>query len=85
MDLSEKTIEYYNTHAEEFIANTVSLEFSDKQMKFLSYLPENALILDFGCGSGGTQSIFWGMVTGFMLWTVPGKCAAKRLRILVFM
>ena len=36
MDLSEKTIAYYNTHAEEFIANTVSLEFSDKQMKFRS-------------------------------------------------
>ena len=71
MDLSEKTIEYYNAHAEEFIANTVSLEFSDKQMKFLSYLPENALILDFGCGSGRDTKYFLGH--GYRVHAVDGS------------
>lgn len=46
------TIDYYNNNAEKFTAETKTVDFSANQDKFLSLLPQGALILDFGCGSG---------------------------------
>jgi hypothetical protein len=48
----DETLVYYDNHAEEFAAGTVDVEFTDTQKRFLSYLSDNAYILDFGCGSG---------------------------------
>ena len=47
-----KTLEYYDKHTKEFIESTQSVDFTKTQNRFLSYLPNNATILDFGCGSG---------------------------------
>lgn len=62
---SAKTLSYYETHSEDFIASTQNVDFSQTQEKFLSYLSdekksENAdkLILDFGCGSGRDTKYF---------------------------
>lgn len=52
------TIKYYDKNAERFIDNTVGVDFSDMQKKFLSYLPISSLILDFGCGSGRDTKFF---------------------------
>ena len=57
MDYSQ-TIEYYNKNHREFTFNTLDVSFSDIQDRFLRLLPENALILDFGCGTGRTAGIF---------------------------
>lgn len=54
----DKTLEYYNSKAHEFVNNTVSVDFTDTQDLFLEYLPENACILDFGCGSGRDTKYF---------------------------
>lgn len=53
-----KTINYYNSNAKEFISGTISVDLGFTQKKFISMLPENALILDFGCGSGRDTKYF---------------------------
>ena len=54
----EKTIDYYNENAKCFIAGTVSVDFTQLQNVFLELLPNNAHILDFGCGSGRDTKYF---------------------------
>ena len=54
----DKTLEYYNKKAYEFVNNTVSVNFTDTHNLFLKYLPENGCILDFGCGSGRDTKYF---------------------------
>ena len=46
------TIDYYNNNADSFVNGTKDVLFSEVQNRFLSFLPENGFILDFGCGSG---------------------------------
>ncbi len=55
---SDKTIDYYNTNSSDFINDTKKVEFSELQNRFLSLLPEDALILDLGCGSGRDSRYF---------------------------
>lgn len=46
------TVEYYNRNADSFLRETTSVDFSETQNMFLKLLPQRAVILDFGCGSG---------------------------------
>lgn len=52
------TLNYYNQNADPFCKNTISVEFSATQNRFLSHLPASASILDFGCGSGRDTKAF---------------------------
>ena len=52
------TIDYYNKNAKTFFDGTVSVDFRSIQDTFLELLPENAKILDFGCGSGRDTKYF---------------------------
>ena len=56
------TLKYYNENATTFSATTRTVDFSTTQDKFLalflSFLPINAFILDFGCGSGRDTKYF---------------------------
>lgn len=54
----DKSIEYYNANAEKFVEGTVSVDFGITQNRFLNKLPPNAVILDFGCGSGRDTKFF---------------------------
>lgn len=47
-----ETIDYYNNQAEQFIAATLSVDMETLYQPFLESLPNNAHILDLGCGSG---------------------------------
>ena len=47
-----QTSNYYNQHAQAFFENTYQLEMESLYAPFLRYLPEQASILDLGCGSG---------------------------------
>jgi len=47
-----KIIDYYNKHAEEFIALKFEVDMESLYQPFLALLPESAQILDVGCGSG---------------------------------
>ncbi|HIW81207.1 MAG TPA: class I SAM-dependent methyltransferase [Candidatus Acetatifactor stercoripullorum] len=52
------TLNYYDSNAVEFYKNTVNVEFSAMQRRFLSKLEKGACILDFGCGSGRDVKYF---------------------------
>ncbi len=56
--LKEKTIGYYNQYAEQFAKRTEGFDMSFCQDRFMKYLPEQALILDAGCGSGRDAKVF---------------------------
>lgn len=52
------TLNYYNTHAKDFVQGTVAVDFHITQERFLAQLEKGASILDFGCGSGRDTKYF---------------------------
>lgn len=52
------TIDYYNKNAQKYIDETISVDFTAVQDIFLELLPKQAVILDFGCGSGRDTKYF---------------------------
>lgn len=52
--------DYYETHAEEFIASTVNADVSKLYAEFEIYLRPACRILDLGCGSGRDSKYFVG-------------------------
>ena len=52
------SIAYYNTNAEKFVEATFGVEMESIYQPFLKYLPDQALILDVGCGSGRDSLAF---------------------------
>lgn len=67
----EKTILYYDENAVSFAAGTMGVDFSESQDRFLSFLPKNGRILDFGCGSGRDSKYF--LERGFLVDAVDGS------------
>lgn len=53
-----KTLNYYNSNAVNFSEITKNVDFSEVQQTFINYLPMDAFILDFGCGSGRDTKYF---------------------------
>ncbi len=53
-----ETLVYYNKNAQAFADNTLNVDFSNVQIKFLNKLHKNVTILDFGCGSGRDTKYF---------------------------
>lgn len=66
-----KTINYYNSNADNFVAGTISVGFQDIQKKFTDKLPKGATILDFGCGSGRDVKYF--LENGFCVSAIDGS------------
>ena len=54
----EQTLEYYRQHTDSFVSGTVCVDMSDTRGRFCRELPPDALILDFGCGSGRDAKVF---------------------------
>lgn len=48
----EQTIDYYERNAGDFVANTVNASLRESLARFAALLPDNASVLDWGCGSG---------------------------------
>ena len=71
-----ETLNYYNSHAEAFAGTTINIDFTEIQDKFLGYLPANAKILDFGCGSGRDAAYFH--KKGFAVDAVDGSAELCR-------
>lgn len=53
-----KTINYYDTNAKDFVEGTLNVDFKTTQDKFINKLPAKGYILDFGCGSGRDTKYF---------------------------
>ena len=53
-----KTINYYDINAKDFVEETLNVDFKATQDKFINKLPAKGYILDFGCGSGRDTKYF---------------------------
>ena len=71
------TLNYYNTHAKDFIQGTVAVDFHITQDRFLAQLEKGASILDFGCGSGRDTKYF--LERGFAVEATDGSAELCRL------
>lgn len=69
--MKDKTLEFYNEQFKGFIANTLNVDFSETQNKFISRLASKAHILDFGCGSGRDTKYF--LDKGFIVTAIDGS------------
>lgn len=58
MDLKANTTMYYNTYAEDFAQNTLSVDMSALYQRFLPLIPPSGHLLDAGCGSGRDAKYF---------------------------
>ena len=74
--MDQETLQYYEDNAEAFISGTVNADMSDARQRFLKLLPENALILDFGCGSGRDTKAF--LELGYRVDAVDGSAELCR-------
>jgi SAM-dependent methyltransferase len=74
--MNQETLQYYEDNAEAFISGTVNADMSDTRQRFLKLLPENALILDFGCGSGRDTKAF--LEHGYRVDAVDGSAELCR-------
>mgnify|MGYP005761764333 FL=1 len=72
MDLTlNRTIDYYNENAKNFVQGTISVDFTKVQHKFIDKLEKGDYILDFGCGSGRDTKYF--IDNGFKVDAIDGS------------
>ncbi len=73
----DDTIAYYNLNAQKFVSDTVCVDFEATQKRFTDKLPDNAFILDFGCGSGRDTKYF--LAQGYQVDASDGSLELCRL------
>ena len=54
----DRTLTYYEEHADAFIDDTYGADMSAAQLAFLKVIPQGGLLLDLGCGSGRDSQAF---------------------------
>lgn len=67
----QSTITYYEENAKSFIEDTWNAEVTEIRDAFLELLPEQAVILDFGCGSGRDTKYF--LERGYIVEAIDGS------------
>lgn len=65
------TLKYYNENSSLYFEQTINADLSTCYKAFEKYLPENANILDFGCGSGRDSKHF--IEKGYKVKAVDGS------------
>lgn len=71
------TLDYYNKNASEYFEQTLNGNFAENYEKFLSRIPQNAYILDFGCGSGRDSKYF--IENGYKVKAIDGSIEMCKL------
>lgn len=71
------TLEFYNKNAKEYFEQTIVGNLEENYTKFLSQIPENAYILDFGCGSGRDSKYF--IEKGYKVKAIDGSIEMCKL------
>lgn len=69
--MSDSTIDYYNRVGKEFAARTRDLDMSAVYEPFLALIPQNAYILDAGCGGGRDSKAF--LDRGYRVLSIDGS------------
>lgn len=77
MSKQYNTLDYYNKNAKLYFEQTVEGKLSENYNKFLSKIPEEAYILDFGCGSGRDSKYF--MEKGYKVKAIDGSIEMCKL------
>ena len=75
--MDQRTLQFYEDNAETFVSGTVNADMCEARQYFLRLLPEGALILDFGCGSGRDTKAFLDM--GYRVDAVDGTSELCRI------
>lgn len=68
---------YYNTHATEFFNGTVNVDLSALYQQFLAYMPQQACILDAGCGSG--RDTYYFLQQGYQVTAIDASAELCKL------
>lgn len=71
MSYTQRTLDFYNKNAISFIKQTLQVDMSHLHDIFLSYLDQDASILDLGCGSGRDSKVF--LEKGYDVTSVDGS------------
>lgn len=71
LGLQDKTIQYYEENADLYISGTQKADMKNARRRFLECLPQQARILDFGCGSGRDAKAF--LDAGYVVDAVDGS------------
>ena len=71
MNPSDKTLQFYEENAQKFTSDTADANMSDTRNLFLAQLPDQAHILDLGCGSGRDTKAF--LDAGYVVDAVDGS------------
>lgn len=66
-----KTLDYYDRQAQDFIQATIDADMSYMQRHFLTYIKRGGRILDLGCGSGRDSKMF--LDAGYKVVSVDGS------------
>ena len=82
--MDKSTIDYYNRNADRYYWTTVGVDMGVFRKRFASYLPNEASVIDMGCGSGRDVIAFSDMghdAVGLDAAKVLLKLAEERLEI----
>ena len=71
------TLSYYDQHASEFFADTVTVDMDSLHQRFLCHIPAGGLILDAVCGSGRDSRAF--VEKGFRVVAFDGSAQMAEL------
>lgn len=77
MEEEYNTIEYYNKNAQTYFEQTVESNLQVVYDEFLSRIPANSYILDFGCGSGRDSKFF--IENGYKVRAIDGSIKMCKL------
>ncbi len=73
----DDTLHYYEINAESFAKDTIAVDFSETQDRFLKNIPQQGMILDFGCGAGRDTKRF--LQKGYQVEAVDGSAELCRI------
>lgn len=77
MEKKYNTLEYYNKNAQIYCEQTLVGNLQENYENFLKYLPRDAYILDFGCGSGRDSKYF--IENGYKVKAIDGSVEMCKL------
>lgn len=77
MEKKYDTLDYYNKNAKIYCEQTLVGNLQENYEKFLKYLPQDAYILDFGCGSGRDSKYF--IENGYKVKAIDGSAEMCKL------
>lgn len=77
MEKEYNTLDYYNKNAKLYFEQTVEGNLKENYDKFLSKIPRESYILDFGCGSGRDSKYF--IENGYKVKAIDGSIEMCKL------